>query len=57
VLGIVLGNLLMMRAAVIAPDGSRRFVEELYGPAEEAEAVGQGLAQQLLAAGAHMFLP
>jgi hydroxymethylbilane synthase len=47
---------LVLRAAVLPPDGSRRVAAETAGPAAEAEALGQQLAQVLLARGARELL-
>ncbi len=48
---VVEGDRLTLRAAVLAPDGSRRVADEAEGPAAAAEAVGRGLAERLLARG------
>ena len=53
---IVEGDRLTLRAAVLAPDGSRRVVDEAEGPAAEAETVGRGLAERLLGQGARELL-
>ncbi len=50
------GDRLTLRAAVLPPDGSRRIAGELSGPAEQAEALGRQLAEELLAKGARKLL-
>ncbi len=52
---VVEGDRLTLRAAVLAPDGSRRVADETEGPAADAEAVGRGLAERLLARGRGRF--
>lgn len=47
---------LRLRAAVLAPDGSRRIVLSREGPAAQARSVGAELAADLLAAGAAEIL-
>ena len=54
--GVADGDRLTLRAAVLAPDGSRRVADEARGPAGEAEAVGQALAERMLAHGARELL-
>jgi hydroxymethylbilane synthase len=50
------GDCLMMRAAVLPPDGTQRIAGETSGAATEAEAIGQQLAEMLLAQGACSLL-
>jgi hydroxymethylbilane synthase len=50
------GETLILRGAVIAPDGSRRVLGEVAGPIHAAEALGQRLAKELLAQGAKELL-
>jgi hydroxymethylbilane synthase len=52
----VRGDRLELRAAVLAPDGSRRVRGEVAGPAGEAEDLGRRLAEDLLARGARELL-
>jgi len=54
--GVISGNEVALRGAVLSPDGKQRLAGELTGPAKRAEDVGQQLAQQLVAAGAHELL-
>lgn len=53
---VVTAGQLSMWAIVLAPDGSRHVFAEANGTARDAEAIGQGLAQQLLAQGAQELL-
>jgi hydroxymethylbilane synthase len=55
-LGTVAGAMLTLRGAVLAEDGSQRIADELTGPADEAEGVGVGLAERLVAQGAAALL-
>jgi hydroxymethylbilane synthase len=50
------GDRLLLRAAVLSPDGKQRIAAEHNGAAAEAEAVGQQLAQTMLASGAGALL-
>jgi hydroxymethylbilane synthase len=50
------GDLLLLRAAVLSADGKQRIAAEHSGTAEDAEAVGQQLAQMMLASGARELL-
>lgn len=50
------GNRLMLRATVLAPDGSRRVSEAAAGPAVDAEQIGQELAERMLKQGARELL-
>jgi hydroxymethylbilane synthase len=50
------GETLMLRGAVLAPDGSERVADALSGPVGEAESLGQRLADELLARGARRLL-
>lgn len=50
------GNRLVLRGAVLSPDGRQRIAAELSGAAAEAESVGQQLAEKLLASGARALL-
>jgi hydroxymethylbilane synthase len=52
----VTGGRLTLRAAVLAPDGSRRVADGMDGPAADAEGVGRRLAERMLAAGAREVL-
>jgi hydroxymethylbilane synthase len=54
--GTVAGNLLHLRGAVLSPDGTRRVGGEVSGSADDAEALGRRLAQQLLKKGAGELL-
>jgi hydroxymethylbilane synthase len=54
--GRVAGTQLSLRAVVLPPDGTRRVAAETAGRAAEAEALGQDLAQMLLASGARELL-
>lgn len=47
---------LWLRGLVGAPDGSEILVDDIYGPAREAERLGVVLAERLLAAGAGRIL-
>ena len=49
--GVVEGDRLTLRAAVLAPDGSRRVADEAEGPPAEAETIGKTLAERMLAQG------
>jgi hydroxymethylbilane synthase len=53
---VIDGDRLTLRAAVLAPDGSRRVADEAEGPAVDAEALGQALAERMLACGARELL-
>jgi hydroxymethylbilane synthase len=46
------GEVLSLRGAVVRPDGTRRIEAEQSGPADDPEAVGRGVADELLARGA-----
>jgi hydroxymethylbilane synthase len=50
------GERLMLRGAVLTPDGKQRVAAETSGAADEAEAVGQWLAEMLCARGAGELL-
>jgi hydroxymethylbilane synthase len=50
------GEELTLRGAVLSPDGTRRATAEATGPAAEPEALGQQLAEALLAQGARALL-
>jgi len=50
------GDTLTLRGLVLSPDGVRRVVDDIAGPSVEAEALGQRLAEQLLAKGAKALL-
>lgn len=50
------GDRLLLRGAVLAPDGKERIAAEHSGAMKEAEAVGQQLAEMLLASGAKELL-
>ncbi|WP_097357434.1 hydroxymethylbilane synthase [Candidatus Enterovibrio escicola] len=50
------GNQIYLRALVGEPNGSKIIRGEVVGPLEEAEALGTGLAEQLLKRGAHIIL-
>jgi hydroxymethylbilane synthase len=50
------GDRLLLRGAVLTPDGKQRVASEHSGAAAEAEAVGQELAAMLLASGARELL-
>lgn len=54
--GRVEGLTLSLRGAVLAPDGTARVAGEVAGPAAEAEALGQRLAEELLGRGARNLL-
>jgi hydroxymethylbilane synthase len=53
---VVDGSSLTLRGAVLAPDGRERVDGRTAGPAAEAEALGQRLAEDLLARGARRLL-
>jgi hydroxymethylbilane synthase len=53
---VIVGHQLMLRAAVLAPDGSRRVADEAEGPAADAERIGQALAERMLGQGARELL-
>jgi hydroxymethylbilane synthase len=55
-LGTVQGEELTLCGAVLPPDGKARVAGELRGPAGQAEALGQALAESLLARGAGALL-
>jgi hydroxymethylbilane synthase len=48
----VADGLLGLRAVVCAPDGSRLIIDSIAGSADEAECLGEQLAERLIAAGA-----
>jgi hydroxymethylbilane synthase len=50
------GSDLRLRGAVLSPDGTRRVEASLAGPAAQAEAVGEELAQELRRRGAEELL-
>ncbi|HEY7158576.1 MAG TPA: hydroxymethylbilane synthase [Gemmataceae bacterium] len=50
------GERLMLRGVVLSPDGKQRVAAETNGAAIEAEAIGQQLAETLLASGARALL-
>jgi hydroxymethylbilane synthase len=50
------GDRLFLRGAVLTPDGKQRIAAEHHGSAADAEAVGQQLAQMMLASGARELL-
>jgi hydroxymethylbilane synthase len=50
------GDGLILRGAVLSPDGTQRIAAEKSGAATEAEAIGQCLAETLLASGARELL-
>jgi hydroxymethylbilane synthase len=50
------GDRLLLRAAVLSPDGKQRIAKEHNGAAADAEAVGQRLARMMLEAGARELL-
>jgi hydroxymethylbilane synthase len=50
------GARLTLRGAVLSPDGKQRVAAETSGAAVEAEAIGQQLAEMLLASGARTLL-
>jgi hydroxymethylbilane synthase len=50
------GDRLLLRGAVLTPDGKQRIAAEHSGTVADAEAVGQQLAQMLLASGARELL-
>jgi hydroxymethylbilane synthase len=50
------GDQLTLRGTVLTPDGTQRVAAETSGPAAEAEAVGQRLAEMLFAKGARELL-
>lgn len=53
---VVEGDHLSLRGAVLPPDGTSQVAGEITGPAAEAEALGQRLAQTLLGQGARELL-
>ena len=55
-LAVVAGNDLVLRAAVLPPDGHGRVEGEVRGNAAEAETLGCRLAEQLLGGGAQEYL-
>ena len=48
----ITGGVLAMRGVVLPPDGSQRVEADIAGPMEQAESLGQALADQLRARGA-----
>jgi hydroxymethylbilane synthase len=54
--GVVQGNRLSLRGAVLSPDGSRRLADQIAGDAINAVSLGGRLAERLLAAGASDLL-
>ncbi|HTU20359.1 MAG TPA: hydroxymethylbilane synthase [Gemmataceae bacterium] len=50
------GSELLLRGVVLSPDGRQRIAAEHRGAAAEAEALGQQLAERLLASGARALL-
>jgi hydroxymethylbilane synthase len=55
-LAMVEGAALTLRGVVLPPDGSQRVEGSVSGPAQDAEALGRKLAEQLLAGGAQALL-
>jgi hydroxymethylbilane synthase len=55
-LATVDGGVLTLRAAVLEPTGKERIEDTIAGPAEDAEQLGQRLAERLLAQGARRLL-
>jgi hydroxymethylbilane synthase len=55
-LGLVQDVTLTLRGAVLSADGNRRIADQVTGPAESADALGQQLAQVLLDRGAGQLL-
>ena len=53
---VVVGDTLQMRGVVLPPDGTRRVMDEVTGPADDAEELGKRLAGLLLARGARELL-
>ncbi len=53
---VVEADRLTLRAAVLAPDGSRRVADEAVGPAVEGETIGKSLAERMLVHGARELL-
>jgi hydroxymethylbilane synthase len=51
------GERLLLRGVVLSPDGKQRIAAEHNGATTDAEAVGQQLAQMMLAVGARELLP
>jgi len=49
-------GMLTLRGVVLPPDGSKRVEAEIAGPLDRGESLGERLAQQLLARGAHALL-
>lgn len=49
-------GMLALRGAVLSPDGARRIDAQVSGPMQDAEVLGQELAQQLRAQGAQELL-
>lgn len=54
--GSAAGNELRLRGVVLSPDGKSRIEDDVRGPLEEAEALGQTLAERLLLQGAGRLL-
>jgi hydroxymethylbilane synthase len=52
----IAGNVLTLRGVVLPPDGSKRIEAEIAGPSEQAEMLGQKLADQLRGQGAAELL-
>ncbi|MBI3823155.1 MAG: hydroxymethylbilane synthase [Planctomycetes bacterium] len=52
----IAGGVLTLRGVVLPPDGTQRVEAEIAGPMEQAELLGQGLAQQLRERGAEELL-
>ena len=50
------GDHLLLRGVVLSPDGKHRIAAEHHGSAADAEAVGQQLAEMMLASGARRLL-
>jgi hydroxymethylbilane synthase len=53
---VIVEDRLTLRAAVLAPDGSRRVADKAEGPAVDAEQIGQALAERMLEQGARELL-
>jgi hydroxymethylbilane synthase len=49
------GDVLSLRGAVLRPDGTGRVEAELSGPADDPEALGRRVAEDLLARGARQL--
>jgi hydroxymethylbilane synthase len=53
--GQVTDDVLVLRGVLLAPDGSERYIAEMQGGTEDAEALGTALADELARQGKHLM--